>query len=240
MRFFPPAAPTLAVLVALAAPPLGAAGYQETAVTNGGEVRGRVYFEADYPPPETARPDRDADTCGLKLPVERFVVDEGSKGLANVVVRIDGIDRGKPFAAAEPQIDQLRCRYTPRVLVVRPDQEFQVVNQDPILHNIHAYKGDETVFNLAQPFQGQATGQSVAEEGVVRVTCDVHSWMEAWVLVIDSPYFALTDAQGGFSITGVPPGTYAIKMWHEQLGSAEKTVTVSAGGTSEVYFVIGG
>lgn len=240
MRPVPQVAAMLVSLAAAATAPLGAEGYQETSVADGGEVKGRVYFEADYPPPETTRPDRDADTCGLKLPVERFVVDESSKGLANVVVSIEGIGRGKAFATIKPQLDQLKCRYTPRVLVVRPGQEFQVTNQDPILHNIHAYSGDDTVFNLAQPFQGQASAQSVAEEGVVRVTCDVHSWMEAWLLVIDSPYFAVSDAQGNFSITDVPPGEYSVRMWHELLGSAEKSVTVTEGGSSEVDFSIGG
>ena len=123
--------------------------------------------------------------------------------------------------------------------VVRPGHQFEIVNQDAILHNVHAYRDDETLFNLAQPFQGQASPQTVEGEGVVRVACDVHSWMQAWILVLDSPYFSLTDASGGFSITDIPPGEYTITMWHEALGSSSKTVVVGTGEESSVSFKIG-
>ncbi len=214
--------------------------YGETQVSNGGIVSGRVHFESDFPPPETVQPDRDANVCGVRVPKEEFVIDADSKGLANVVVRIEGIESGKAFAEVEHTIEQLKCRYQPHVSVVRPGEEFNIINQDPVLHNVHAYIGDETAFNLAQPFQGQASPQTLEEEGVVRVACDVHNWMGAWVLVIDSPYFAITDASGNFSISDVPPGTYTISMWHEILGSSEKSVTVSGGAESQVEFVIGG
>lgn len=176
------------------------AAYSETTVANGGTVTGRVYFTNDFPPAETVQPDRDADTCGVRVPKEVSVVDPDSKGLAHAVVRIEGISSGKAFDSSEQAIEQLKCRYQPHVTVVRPGEEFNIVNQDPILHNVHAYRGDETAFNLAQPFQGQASSQALDKEGIVRVACDVHSWMEAWLLVIDSPYFAVTDSSGSFSI----------------------------------------
>ncbi|MFQ5528432.1 MAG: carboxypeptidase regulatory-like domain-containing protein [Thermoanaerobaculia bacterium] len=235
---------TMAILVvaadSAAAASAASASYTETQVSNGGTVRGRVYFESDFPPPQTTQPDRDADTCGVRVPSEEFVVDADSKGLAHVVVRIEGISSGKAFADAEHAIEQLKCRYSPHVSVVRPGEEFNIINQDPILHNVHAYLGDETAFNLAQPFQGQASPQTLEQEGIVRVACDVHKWMEAWVLVIESPYFAITDSSGNFSISDVPPGSYTISMWHEILGSGEKTVTVTGDSTSTVDFVIGG
>ena len=230
----------LLVLVLLALAAAARAEYRETSVAGGGSVAGRVYFASDYPPAETIRPDRDADTCGIRIPNEQFVVDENSRGLANVVVRIEGITSGKPFETAKAQIEQVECRYVPRVTVVRPGREFDIVNQDPVLHNVHAYREDDTLFNLAQPFQGQASPQTVNEAGIVRVACDVHSWMQAWVVVLDNPYFEVTDPSGSFSITDVPPGSYTVTMWHEALGSASKTVVVEAGGSSEVSFEIGG
>jgi plastocyanin len=217
------------------------AEYRESNVTNGGTVTGRVHFESEIPEAETIRPDRDADACGIRLTSEQFVVDESSKGLAYAIVQVEGISTGKAFSAAdEAKIEQIKCRYEPHVTVVRPGKQFNIVNQDPILHNVHAYRGDETVFNLAQPFQGQANPQTLDEEGLIHVQCDVHSWMEAWLLVLDSPYFAVTDREGNFSIPDVPPGSYTIKMWHEVLGEGTKEVTVTAGGSSEVDFSIGG
>jgi plastocyanin len=217
-----------------------AASYKESQVSNGGTVTGRVYFESDIPPAETIQPNRDADTCGVRLPKEQFVVDEASKGLAHAVVRIEGVTSGKPFASAEQKIEQLNCRYQPHVTVVRPGESFNIINQDPVLHNVHAHHGDDTAFNLAQPFQGQVSPQTLELEGVVRVACDVHNWMEAWILVIDSPYLAITDASGNFSISDVPPGTYTLSLWHEVLGSSEKQVTVSAGDESNIDFLISG
>ena len=235
---------TLALVALVAANPpavqAAPADYGETQVSNGGTVSGRVHFDDEVPPPDSIQPDRDADTCGVRIPKEEFVVDESSKGLANAVVQIKGIAAGKSFDTTEGKIEQLKCRYQPRIVVLRPGQTLSIINHDPVLHNVHAYLGDDTVFNLAQPFQGQTTAKKLEEEGVVRVACDVHSWMEAWVLVIDSPYFAITDSSGGFSISDVPPGDYTITMWHEVLGSGEKTVTVPADGESTVDFVIGG
>lgn len=215
-------------------------GYNETTISNGGTVSGRVYFGSDFPPAETIQANRDADTCGLRIPREQFVVDEASKGLAHSVIRIEGITSGKPFASAEQKIEQLKCRYQPHVTVVRPGESFNIINQDPVLHNVHAHHGDTTAFNLAQPFQGQVSPQSLDKEGIVRVACDVHNWMEAWILVIDSPYLAITDMTGNFSISHVPPGTYTISLWHEVLGSSEKSVTVTAGSESKIDFVITG
>ena len=143
-----------AALVLLGHP--AGAEYRESRVSDAGTLQGRIHFEGDYPPAETLRPDRDADTCGLRIPVEQFVVDGDSKGLANAIVKIEGISAGKPFSSAEKSVEQIKCRYEPHVLVVRPGESFNIVNKDPVLHNVHAYRGDETVFNLAQPFQGQA------------------------------------------------------------------------------------
>ncbi len=217
---------------------IASGSYQEVEVTNGGTLSGRVYFEGSFPEPERIRPSRDNDVCGLRIPGEGFVVDPETRGLKNAVVLIRGIERGKPFAASAQQIAQLECRYRPHVTVVRPGERMTIMNQDSLLHNVHAYRGDETVFNMAQPFRGQRTPQSLPEEGLVRIACDVHDWMEAWVLVLNNPYFAISDATGAFTLTDVPPGTYQLTLWHESLGTVSRKVTVEAGGSSELDFVV--
>jgi len=229
----------LGLAIALLSVTPGVTEYRETAVGNGGSVEGRVYFDGDYPPPESYRPSRDAGTCGVRVPSEKFVVDGDSKGLANAIVRLEGVSSGKAFPSADGVISQLECRYRPHILVQQPGEDLKIVNQDPILHNVHAYREDETLFNMAQPFQGQETRQPLDDEGLVRIACDVHDWMEAWVLVIDNPYFAITDEQGQFSISAVPPGRYQITMWQEMLGTATKTVEVTAGAAASIDFAIG-
>jgi len=229
----------LLVLMLASVPAAVRAGdYREMEVSDGGTVSGRVYFEDEMPEIERIRPSRDNDVCGIRIASEKFIVDRDSGGLAQVVVRIEGISQGKPFAAAEAELQQLECRYRPHVMVLRPGQQMTIVNDDPVLHNVHAYRGDDTVFNMAQPFQGQRTPQQIPEPGIVRVACDVHDWMAAWILVLDSPYFSITDEHGSFTITDLPPGEYEVTMWHELLGTHTKTVTVRPGEDSQVDFII--
>ena len=213
--------------------------YEEYEVTDGGTITGRVFFEGDFPEAHSIKTTADVDVCGTRVESEEFVVEADSRGLANVVLRILDIGAGKPFAESAAQLAQLGCRYAPHVAVVRAGEKLQIINKDPILHNIHAYRGDDTEFNLAQPRQDQVTPKKIAPAGVVRVACDIHAWMQGWVIVVDNPYVALTDASGRFEIADVPPGSYALTMWHEVLGDVTKPVTVQAGGTSTVDFAIG-
>ena len=213
--------------------------YEEVEVTDGGSLSGRVYFDSDYPEAETIRPTRDGDTCGIRIPSEEFVVDPDNRGLAGAIVQVIGVTEGKPFAKVKPQLTQLKCRYEPHVQVVRPGTRVKITNQDAILHNVHAYDGDKTLFNIAQPIQGQVTPLKLKKAGMVRFACDVHNWMDAWVLVVDNPYFAVTDAAGRFSIDDLPPGDYEITMWHEVLGTSTKSASIAKNGTAELDFVIG-
>ncbi|MFQ5701387.1 MAG: carboxypeptidase regulatory-like domain-containing protein [Acidobacteriota bacterium] len=215
-------------------------GYSEVAVENGGTIFGRVFFEKDFPKPERIQVTRDNDVCGLRKTSEQFVVDPESKGLANVVVRIEGITSGKSFSTANPEIAQLNCRYEPHVLVAPRGEKLKIVNKDALLHNIHAYDDTTTLFNLAQPIKDQVTPKKLPPDtDVVHLKCDVHSWMEAYVIIIDNPYVAITGADGRFSIGDVPPGDYTLTMWHEMLGSSSKEVSVKAGGKAQVDFSIG-
>lgn len=214
--------------------------YQEIEVVDGGAVIGRVYFENDYPPVERATVNIDADTCGLRVESEQFVVDPDSKGLANALLMIEGVSAGKPLATADAEIRQVECRYAPHVSIMKVGEDLSIVNGDPVLHNVHAYRGKRSLFNLAQPREGQATTKAMPEEGVVRLKCDIHQWMSAYVIVVSHPYLTITDATGSFEIGDVPPGEYKITLWHEGLGSTTKTVVVEPGTDSTVDFVIGG
>ena len=216
------------------------AGYEEIQVDNEGTIVGRVHFEDDFPEAQKRTISIDLDTCGTRATSERFVVDGDSKGLANAVLMIRDIPAGKPFAEVSTTIQQLECRYSPHVAVMRSHQDLNIVNNDPILHNVHAYRGKDSLFNLAQPTKGTKTTRGMGDQGVVHLKCDVHPWMSGYILLVNNPYVAISGADGRFEITGVPPGDYTLSLWHEALGIATKPVTVGAGESSEVDFPIGG
>ena len=97
-----------------------------------------------------------------------------------------------------------------------------ILNSDPILHNVQFFQDNDTLFNIAQPVQGQLNTTRVENAGIIEVECAVHVWMRASVVVVDNPYDAVTDENGEFSITDLPAGTYQVKIWHEFLGEVDR------------------
>jgi plastocyanin len=131
------------------------------------------------------------------------------------VILVGGVARGKQ-PAADVVLDSSRCSFVPRVSVTTPGERARVKNADPLVHNPHGRLGKPTVFNLALPRDQMIDiTRRLTQPGVVRVVCDVHPHMTAWVVVHDSPYYAVTDERGAFRIEGLPPGSYKVTMWHE-------------------------
>lgn len=203
-----------------------------------GTVTGRVVLEGPPPKAQTIRVDGDK-TCAKLVPgaerqTETWVVGEGG-GLANVFVYVKTGLEGRSFPVpSEPVIlDQQKCWYTPRVVGVRVGQSFQVVNSDPLLHNVRAQAEVNQAFNQGQPVQGIRYNHTFStEEVMVPMKCDVHAWMNAWVGVVSHPYFAVTGPTGEFSLPNLPPGTYTVEAWHEAAGTTTGTVTISPRGTA--------
>jgi plastocyanin len=204
-----------------------------------GTIAGRVTLTGTPPEEQVIRMNADP-VCMREAPgsqrTEVFLVGEGGT-LGNAFVYIkDGLD-GFDFPAATGTVtlDQQGCRYLPHVIGIRTGQTLEIVNSDPTLHNIHAIPANNPEFNTGQPIQGMKTQQTFANsEVMVPFKCDVHSWMNAYAGVVDHPYFAVTDADGTFSLANVPPGTYTIEVWHEKLGTQTQSVTVDASGTADV------
>jgi len=135
------------------------------------------------------------------------------------------------------KIDQMNCRYHPHVFGMRVGQPLEIINSDPTLHNIHALPKGNKEFNTGQPIQGMKTTHTFeAKEVMVPFKCDVHGWMNAYVGVLDHPYFATTGADGKFELKTLPPGTYTIEAWHEKLGTTTQMVTLGPKETKEVMF----
>jgi len=195
---------TFAVALLLAAPGPAAAG----------AITGRVVFRGEPPslPPLDVVMDRGA--CGDHVPSEALVVDRRG-GVQWAVTYLEGMSAA-PGDTAEVTLANRRCRFVPHVLALRVGAELAVLNEDPVLHNLRArLEGQRDVFNIVQPTQGQVSRRAIKRAGVIRVSCDTHPNMLAWILAFEHPYFAVTDAAGSFTIAGVPPGTYRLTMWHE-------------------------
>ncbi len=213
-----------------------APAYEEIQVADGGTITGQVRLAGPAPQRPPLKVDKDVALCGATQPDLTYVV--GPDGaLANAVVAIDDIARGKPVGKPEAFLDQKGCRFSPRVLAVPKGTRLEIRSSDPTLHNTHVQRAGKTVFNVALPLQDMKVTKKLKEAGVHEIGCDVHSFMKAWAFVSEHPYVAVTDEKGRFQLGDVPPGTYRLRVWHEAAGEKQVAdVTVPAGGTAKVDF----
>jgi len=218
------------------------AGGQKVDMSTAGDVTGTVMLDGVAPKNEAIR--MNADPVCIKeakgaQTQETFIVGSDGKTLGNVFVYVkDGLGNfvfDPPTETAK--IDQKECRYHPHVFGMRVGQTLEIVNSDPTLHNIHAMPKANQEFNNGQPIQGMKMNHTfTSKEVMVPFKCDVHGWMNAYVGVMDNPYYAVTGEDGKFSLKSLPPGTYTIEAWHEKLGTATQTVTLAQKGTQDISF----
>lgn len=198
-----------------------------------GTITGHVTFAGTPPGNPVIRMGMDPTCADLNrgrmvIQEEALVARDGSVG--NVFVRLDGTFPQTPIPSAPVVIEQRDCVYGPRVVGVRVGQTLQIRNDDDLLHNVHSSSASSNSFNVGQPKAGLVfTVTPRTPEVMVRLGCDVHRWMTAFVGVVAHPYFAVTDATGRFTIANVPAGTYLLKTWHEQFGERSTQITVRAG-----------
>jgi plastocyanin len=199
------------LLTALAAP---AVAYEVVAVPDGGVLTGTVRFTGTAPRLEPIAVSRDRDVCGDSKDSGALMLGP-ERGVRGSVILVGGVARGKQ-PATDVVLDSSRCLFVPRVTATTPGERTRVKNADPLVHNPHGLQGKPTVFNLALPRDQMIDiTRRLTHPGVVRVVCDVHPHMTAWMVVHDSPYYAVTDERGAFRIEGLPPGSYKVTMWHE-------------------------
>ena len=219
-------------------PPAGAIPAGETIGT--AEIAGRATFTGDVPPPEVISMSSDAacKAAGAERTREDIVVNADGT-LRNVFVRVLSGLGGRVFAPrTEPVVlDQKGCVYLPHVFGVQVNQSLDIVNSDPTLHNIHAVPEANKPFNVGMPSQGMRIRKFFpVPEAMVKVKCDLHNWMVAWVGVMDHPFFAVTGDGGTFSLKGLPAGTYEVEAWHETFGRQRATIAVGEGEKKEMDF----
>ncbi|MBI4489929.1 MAG: hypothetical protein HY694_12650 [Deltaproteobacteria bacterium] len=211
---------------------------QEAAPSGGvGKVAGKVRLEGRFKKPAPLKVYKNRDFCGAEVPNESLIVAPQG-GLKNVVVIIHGQKQQKTDRTLKDLfLDNKNCAFVPHVQVAPVGSEILLLNSDPILHDVHARIGSETLFNVGLPTWRQVTAH-LSRTGIVAIECDVlHTWMTAYIVVTSSPYFAITNERGEFVIEGVPAGTYEMEIWHEKLGSQSRRVTVTGDAALSVDLV---
>jgi plastocyanin len=224
----------------LALPASGlAAAYQGGDVKDGGTISGTVKFKGTAPAPKKLDVSKDKEVCGKSPKMDQsLVVNNGN--LANAVVTITDIKKGKKIDAKKVTLDQKECEYRPHVLAFPAGSTVEILNPDGILHNVHSYSKINSPFNQAQPKFKKTLQVKIDKPEAVEVKCDVHGWMHGWLVATESPYAAVTDNSGAFKLTDVPPGTYTVEVWHEKLGKTSQKVTVKGKDEAKVTFEMAG
>lgn len=205
-----------------------------------GSITGVVKV-VDAPRRKKIKMDADAKCAALhaEAPLSDEVVADANGHVQYAFVWIKSGLEGKelPKPSAPALLDQKGCRYEPHVVGVMVGQELLIRNSDDLLHNIHALPFENKEFNFGQPSKGMEEKKAFTKQEVmVKVKCDVHPWMSAWVGVVSHPCFAVTDAAGKFEIKGVPAGKYKVEVWQEKYKSVEMDVEVKAGAAATANF----
>jgi plastocyanin len=222
------------VLAACASVALGMSIGANPALAAGGTVSGTVKYDGTAPAPKPVEVTKNKEVCALHPHfTEDLIVDSGG-GIANAVVIVKGAKGDlKP---TEVKFDQKGCDYVPHVIAFPAGSTVDIINSDGILHNIHAYVGSDSLFNLPQAKFKKEIKQVVDKPAVIKVNCDVHEWMHGWWVSTDTPYFAVTDDKGNYSIPNVPPGDYTVEVWQEKLGTQDQKASVKDGATATTNF----
>ncbi len=254
----------LGVLLALlmAGLPTGVLAYEVIDIKDGGTIEGQVTLSGQAPEakgynlitfPDPQYCGRISNGKGWRLLYDFVVGPEG--GLKDTVVLLEGIDAGKPFDLSVPLIEARDCQFAPFVTIVRNGHAVEIINMDPVMHDIQGYEtslqaGTRVLFNTPLKMnhlhrrgdllathdhdQGRSlVGPIFLNRGrrTFFMQCGFHAYMESWAMAVNNPYYAVTTASGKFRIDNIPPGTYQMVVWHPQSGpGVTRMVTVTPGG----------
>ncbi len=220
-----------------------------------GNITGTVLYEGDAPARAmlTATNDQHCIDAVKGTKSETLVVSKG-KGIKNVVIyaRVRGAKVTVPDK--NPVMDQKGCAYFPHVLAVVAGSTVDITSSDPIAHNVHSHAQKNEAINYQIPQPGKVIPHKIEKAEQIKFTCDIHAWMTGYIVAVASNFFAVTgdkddegnwlssdayeasEDKGTYTLAEVPAGKVRVIAWHEELGSANKTVEVPASGDINVNF----
>lgn len=197
-----------------------------------GSISGTVHYTGKLPPRKLIDMSEDPACVAAhhaKAYDESLMVGHGGR-LANAFVYISKGLEGKNFATpSDPVvIDQKGCWFHPHIVGIQVNQPLQIINSDPVTHNIHPMAEINRAWNHSQgPGDAPLNRKFVKPEVMIPVKCNIHGWMHAYIGVLEHPYFSVSKEDGTFTIENLPPGTYTLTVWQEKLGTQEQQVTIS-------------
>jgi plastocyanin len=224
-------------------PPLPPGAVPAGQSIGGASIAGRVLFDGTPPP---RRPIRMAAEAACRRPgvepLSEDVIVSPEGRIRNVYVHVVSGLGDKVFAppASAAIMDQAGCAFVPHLLDVQAGQAIEFGNSDPIVHNVRAIGGKNRVFNVSMPGNGKTVRRYFTLPEIVKIRCDIHAWMSAFIAVEAHPFHAVTGEDGSFALKGLPAGTYEVEAWQERLGAQKQTVTVSDGGSATLDFTFHG
>lgn len=245
-----------AALLALVAMPASlttastASTYQTMAVTNGGSISGQVLLEGTPPParlfPVVLYPfgpycERNTEIYDGQGHIRLSEFQTGKNGgLQDVIIAIEGVKAGKPFAPITASVRAKDCQFLPFVNIVQNGGTLNMTNEDPLLHNSQIYQSDKGNIILNVPMAPNSKSTHTIEfekhHHIYQMICGMHEFMQTWGFAVDNPYYARVDQNGRFTIDGIPPGTYKVIAWHVHIEPIEREITVTANGRTTVNF----
>jgi len=196
-----------------------------------GGIAGKVVFVGTPPAPKKIEITSDQYVCGNDKDAGDLLLSS-RKEIGNAVVWIENAPpSGTSPMSSKVEMDQKACVYIPRIVLVPVGGTVDFLNSDRLLHNIHAMPKLNASFNRTQP-RNRTIPVTFDQPEIVEVTCDLHPWMKAWVVVVPHSFYAVTSADGQFAFDNLPTGQYRLRVWHETLGAATSQVTVGDQGAA--------
>ena len=205
-----------------------------TGAGSAGTIKGSVRYSGAPVERKKLQVTVDQYLCGKEKEAGDLLISP-TNGIYNVVVSLQNAPPGAKWEANLPAVkmDQKLCAFIPRVVVVPVGGSVEFLNSDRLLHNVRGGGKENPAFNRAQPHARIITIGFKKPE-VLRVECDLHSWMRGWVVVAEHPFYAVTNEKGEFILDNVPPGKYILQVWQETLGTFTQDVTVGDKGSTTV------